>query len=249
MKDLRWQVSIGVILVTLSAVLYLIHFAIFHDAEHIWIYLLGDIAFIPIEVLLVTVIVHQMLDRREVRQKLEKLNMVIGTFFSVAGTELRTFLSDHDHGIITVKPSLLVTRDWEHDRFASAFRMVKSYKPQIELQIADLTALKNFLTLNEEFLIRLLENPTMLEHEDFSGLLMALFHLNEEFQKRKDFQSLPRSDLLHLRGDAIRVYILLIQQWLDYMRYLKGNYPYLFSLAMRTNPFDEHATIIVREPE
>jgi hypothetical protein len=29
------------------------------------------------------------------------------------------------------------------------------------------------------------------------------------------------------------------------MRHLKDHYPYLFSLAMRTNPFDENATASV----
>jgi len=29
------------------------------------------------------------------------------------------------------------------------------------------------------------------------------------------------------------------------MHYLQENYPYLFSFAMRTNPFDETATAIV----
>ncbi len=245
MKDLRWQITIGISLVVLSAILYLIHFIIFHDAEHIWIYLLGDIAFIPVEVLLVTVIVHQMLDRREMRQKLEKMNMVIGTFFSVAGTEILAYLSDHDPGITILRKSLLVTPDWVNEQYVSAFRQVDAYKPQIVIQAPDLAALKTFLSRNEEFLIRLLENPTLLEHEDFSDLLMALFHLDEELQKRKDFNSLPDTDLAHLRSDMTRVYTLLIRQWLDYMRYLRRNYPYLFSLAMRTNPFDEHATVII----
>jgi len=31
----------------------------------------------------------------------------------------------------------------------------------------------------------------------------------------------------------------------DYMRYMKDNYPYLFSLAMRTNPFDRKTSPII----
>ncbi len=37
----------------------------------------------------------------------------------------------------------------------------------------------------------------------------------------------------------------LIEQWLNYMRFLKDEYPYLFALAMRTNPFDREASPIV----
>ncbi|MBA7569274.1 hypothetical protein ES708_11013 [subsurface metagenome] len=36
-----------------------------------------------------------------------------------------------------------------------------------------------------------------------------------------------------------------ISEWLDYMKHLKNNYPYLFSLAMRTNPFDANASVEV----
>ena len=39
-----------------------------------------------------------------------------------------------------------------------------------------------------------------------------------------------------------RGYVLLIKEWLAYMAHLKTSYPYLFSLALRTNPFDPFAT-------
>ncbi|MDD5585217.1 MAG: hypothetical protein PHV55_09220 [Candidatus Omnitrophica bacterium] len=49
-----------------------------------------------------------------------------------------------------------------------------------------------------------------------------------------------------LSGDMKRAYQQLILRWLDYMKYLKQDYPYLFSLAMRTNPFDANAAVEVR---
>ena len=61
MKRLNWQVLLALSLIMMSVLLYLIHYAIFRDPHHIYIYLLGDIAFVPIEVLLVAVIVHQLL--------------------------------------------------------------------------------------------------------------------------------------------------------------------------------------------
>jgi hypothetical protein len=39
MKRINWQVRLGVSFIILSAVLYLIHFAIYRDAKHIFIYL------------------------------------------------------------------------------------------------------------------------------------------------------------------------------------------------------------------
>jgi hypothetical protein len=49
MKRLGWQILLGGLLVACSALLYMLHFSLFHDARHIFIYLLGDIAFLPIE--------------------------------------------------------------------------------------------------------------------------------------------------------------------------------------------------------
>jgi uncharacterized membrane protein YgdD (TMEM256/DUF423 family) len=50
----------------------------------------------------------------------------------------------------------------------------------------------------------------------------------------------------HLANDVKRAYVLLSQQWLDYMKHLKENYPFLFSLAMRTNPYDQNASSIIQ---
>ena len=53
---------------------------------------------------------------------------------------------------------------------------------------------------------------------------------------------LSEKDLEHIVGDIARAYTFLVREWLSYMHHLKDNYPYLFSLALRTNPFDETAT-------
>jgi hypothetical protein len=106
--------------------------------------------------------------------------------------------------------------------------------------------LKGFLVSKRDFLLRLLENPALLEHETFTELLRSVFHFSEELERREKVTGLPDSDYEHLAVDVNRAYTLLVQQWLDYVKYLKDNYPYLFSLAMRTNPFDQTASPFVR---
>jgi hypothetical protein len=44
-------------------------------------------------------------------------------------------------------------------------------------------------------------------------------------------------------------YWLVALEWLDYVRYLKGSYTYLFHLAMRTNPYDQTASPVVLEEQ
>ncbi|MEI6614832.1 MAG: hypothetical protein WCL37_08030, partial [Chrysiogenales bacterium] len=60
MKKYKWQLLLSTVLVVTSIGLYALHFLIFHDARHIFIYLLGDIAFLPVEVLFVTLIINQL---------------------------------------------------------------------------------------------------------------------------------------------------------------------------------------------
>lgn len=241
-----WQKNLAVFLVLLSACLYLLHFLIFKDAHHISIYLLGDIAFLPIDVLLVTLIIHRLLSEREKRTRLEKLNMVIGTFFSEVGTRLLTSFSDFDPQLDSIRKELIVTEEWSNDRFSNLSKRLAIYDFGVDIKKMDLENLRSFLLGERDFLIRILENPTLLEHEQFTELLRAVFHLMEELEHRDDMTKLPDSDYRHLANDIKRAYVLMVHQWIEYFRYLKDNYPYLFSLAMRTNPFDATASIIVK---
>jgi hypothetical protein len=245
MLDRKWTLSLAVALVALSAGLYIIHFFIFQDAHHIWIYLVGDIAFLPIEVLLVTLILHRLLEARDRKMKMEKLNMVIGTFFSTVGTHLLTYFSDHDPHMPELKKNLLISDSWSEDDFTRVGAILSRYSCEITPGEIDLAGLKAFLSQKEDFLVRLLENPLLLEHESFTSLLQAVFHLTDELQHRKDLSALPEHDRQHLAGDICRAYTFLISQWVEYMHHLKGTYPYLFSLAVRTNPFDEQASAMI----
>lgn len=246
MKRLPWTLTLGIGLVALSAVLYLFHFMVFRDAHHVFIYLIGDVAFVPIEVLLVTVIIHRLLNEREKRTRLEKLNMVIGAFFSEVGTKLLTFLSDFDPRLSDIRRSLVVSDDWSHEEFRGVNRRLRGYEYGVEIQKVNLETLRDFLMDKRDFMLRLLENPNLLEHESFTELLRGVFHLTEEVTSRDDVTQLPDTDYAHLAGDIKRVYVRLVYTWLDYMEHLKNNYPYLFSLAMRTNPFDLEASPVVQ---
>jgi len=246
MRRWDWQIKLGIVLIILSAIVYFVHYLIFRDPHHIFIYLIGDIAFVFFEVLLVTLIIHRLLGEREKRNRLEKLNMVIGAFFSEVGTELLTFFSDFDPKLDEIRKELVVTSSWTDQEFNKVSKHLKNYDYGIDIQKMSLDDLRTFLTAKRDFLLRLLENPNLLEHEKFTELLRAVFHLTEELGSRKSTRDLPDTDYAHLAGDIKRAYVQLVHQWLDYMRHLKDNFPYLFSLALRTNPFDQQASPIVK---
>ncbi len=244
-RFLNWQIILGIILVAFSTMLYYIHYLIFRDAHHIFMYLISDIAFLFIEVLIVTLILHKLLTAHEKRSMMKKMNMVIGAFFSEVGTELMRKLCAFDGSAAVMGRHMMVTKDWTKKQFAKMSRAAKEHTCSVDCKKADVVALKEFLAAKRGFLLMLLENPNLLEHETFTNLLWSVFHLTEELANRTVFNSLPQTDYDHLAGDIRRAEGLLISEWLAYMAHLKSDYPYLFSLAVRTNPFDPNASAIV----
>lgn len=245
MKRSVWPVVVGLSLLAVSAAVYLIHYAVFHDWHHIFIYLVGDLAFLPIEVLLVTLILHGLLTHREKRSRLVKLNMVIGTFFSEVGTDLLKSFSAADPASDDIRRHLVVKKDWSGRDFQHAASSIRRHPVKLQVLPDRLQHVRDFLLAKRDFLLRLLENPNLLEHETFTDLLWAVFHLTDELARRADLASLPESDRQHLGGDMERAYGVLIAEWLAYVQHLRKAYPYLFSLAIRTNPFDPQASPVV----
>jgi voltage-gated potassium channel len=187
-----------------------------------------------------------LLNRREKEIRMEKMNIIIGVFFSEAGTELLTYFIGCDPLIDNISRNLAITNDWTSKEFLSARNTIKNYSYEIDRTRVDYDILHKFLQEKSSLFLRLMENQNLLEHESFTELLRAILHLKEEFLSRDDFRTLPEADLKHLAGDMKRVYSMLSPQWLDYMRYLKDNYPYLFSLAVRMNPFNMQRSPVVK---
>jgi len=246
MKKMRWEIWVGIVLLALFVALYVVHYLIFKDVHHIFIYMLGDIAFLPLEVLLVTLIIHKMLTAKEKRGVLEKLNMVIEVFFNEVGTKLIQKFAEFDDKIDSVRKYLIPQDVWLLKDFRQAKKNVKNYEGIIDSKHYDLESLRVFLVERRDFLLRLLENPILLEHQLFTDVLWAVFHLVDELEHRDDVRNLPDTDYDHLSGDMKRAYTRLIGGWLDYMWHLKKSYPYLFSLAVRINPFDLNAEVAVK---
>lgn len=190
--------------------------------------------------------IESMIDDRERKSRLEKLNMIIGIFFSEVGTKILKTMSEQDPSIDEIRSALIVTNNWSDADFKKARLVLENHTCNIDCCSLSMEELHSFLRSQKGFLLTLLENPQLIEHDSFTPLLQALYHLTEEMMARDNLCSLPGADGAHLSGDLNRVYRLLIMEWLTYMQYLKHNYPYLFSLAMRKNPFDKNASVVVQ---
>jgi len=241
----RWELVFGIGLIVLAALLHYSHFLVFGEVSPLLSFLGKKIAFVPLEVLFITLIFHRLLGMHERSMLKKKMNMLSGAFFSEVGSDLIGIL----HRAASIDPEkaqkIAVRDSWTKKDFDRAIREIPGMTITMNADLSILHALRELLTAKRQYLILLLGNPNLLEHESFSDMLWAAFHLSDELSRRPDLESLPRSDIAHLENDARRVYVELLLEWLSHLAHLKKAYPYLFSLEMRTNPFDPDSSVVV----
>ena len=173
--------------------------------------------------------------------------MVIGTFFSEVGLELLERFSDFVENSDDLEKELEISPSWDRKQFDKAKSCAQDFSYTIHLDKTGLVELRDFLREKHTFLLRMLENPNLLENENFTDFLWAVFHLYEELNFREDLTNLPDSDYSHIKGDLKRAYSQIVKEWISYTLHLKENYPYLFSLASRINPMNPHASAVVAQ--
>jgi len=238
LKKSDWRVKFSIFLVISSVLLYSFHYFVFRDAYYLFKVLVGELAFIPIEVLLVTLVIDRVVKEREMEGLIEKLNLIIGIFFSEVGTNILKYCTSIDPHVDEIASFLLVKPSWEERDFKKALVKCENYNYEIEFHKVDLENMKEFLLSKREFLLKLLENPNLLEHETFTHLLTAVFHLEDELSSR-NLSELHDEEKEHLEVDIKRVYEASVSQWVLYMKHLKKTFPYLFVTAVSNNPFNK----------
>ncbi|MGD0780603.1 MAG: potassium channel family protein [Dehalococcoidales bacterium] len=195
---------------------------------------------------ILTNIAERLLHRRQRDMHHQRLNMLIGVFFTEVGNELLRIFTGFDPNIDGIRQDFKVAAQWTEKEFTNLRKRLHGYEHTIDNTTLDLDMLHRYLKEKGDLLIRQLENADLIENETFTELLWAVVHLRDELAARSTLARLPESDTIHLANDVKRAYVLLTRQWLEYMVHLKNRYPFLFSLAVRTNPFVENPSAIVK---
>jgi len=195
---------------------------------------------------LLTSAAQWLIQRQQYGMHKHRLNMLIGVFFTEAGNQLLHTFTRFDPNITGVRKDFLVTAQWSAAEFEQLKKRLKAYEHTIDPTRLDLEEMHRYLNVRGDLLVRQLENADLIENENYAELLWAVVHLRDELAARPSFTNLPAMDIAHIANDVKRVYSLLTLQWIDYMQYLKNRYPFLFSLALRTNPFVENPSAVVK---
>ena len=251
-ERISWKVKFSILMVVLIIIIYGSNYLVLGDAEHIISYIWTHLGFIPVDILLVAFLLDEIIEKKEKESMLEKLDMLMSTFFSEVGNELITQLSSVNK-YNTNTENLKSIKNWDEKDYDNKLAELKDVSIDFS---ADLTPeqreefLENLRTLlvnKREFIINLINNPNLLEKEEFTGLINAILHLDEELEHRTDLALVNDTDFGHLNGDMQRVYNKLVYEWVYYLKYLYKHYPYMIALIIRTNPFDETAEVYVKE--
>lgn len=249
LKDLTWEIRLACLLIAVSVIVYAVKFLFFGDngASNTLSYIFNSLGFLPINILIVTLIINRLLTMRAKREQQEKTRMIIGLFFSEMGDILLRKMIQWDKSPEMLRENMQVINTWTKGQYAAAKDHASRLCTRTVPSPDDLNEIRELFMKNHNFLLRLIENPVLLEHNTISKLLQDLFHLGEELASRDDFHTLPVTDLAHLTGDVNRVYCQLTTGWLEHMEYLSRNYPYLLSLCLRKSPFQLENRVVVTE--
>ena len=249
-KRMSWKVKFSILMVALIIIIYGTNYLVLGDAEHIISYVWTHLGFIPVDILLVAFLLDEIIEKKEKEAMLEKLDMLMSTFFSEIGNELISQLSAANK-YKTDTENLKSIKNWDQQDFDNKLAELKDksidFTADIPLEKREefLDNLRSLLVDKREFIINLMTNPNLLEKEEFTGLITAILHLDEELEHRKDLSLVTDADFAHLNGDMQRVYNKLVHEWVYYLKYLHKHYPYMIALIVRTNPFDKDANVYV----
>lgn len=248
----RWKIKFSLLMVVLIIIIYGSNYLVLGDAEHIISYIWTHLGFIPVDILVVAFLLDEIIERKEKEAMLEKLDMLMSTFFSEVGNELISQLSAVNKYNVNTE-NLKSIKNWDQKDFENKLAELKGTSTDFRADVSPeereefLENLRELLVNKREFIINLINNPNLLEKEEFTSLINAILHLDEELEHRKDLALVNETDFGHLNGDMQRVYGKLVYEWVYYLKYLHKNYPYMIALIIRTNPFDENADVYVKE--
>lgn len=245
MKRLKFNRMIMLVLIILTVLFFGLQQLIFRNFQETLYLFFQDLLFLPLQILLVTFVLNKVLESREKQERLEQINIVVSAFFSDIGTEAINTLNPLIADFTDIKKLLDMNPEWGGKEFQYTEKNIKVHKFHADIEPGSLEPLKAALLSKKAYLLQMFNNPNLLEHNTFTDMLWALYHVIDELENRPCLQSLPGSDISHLSNDIVRAYGLLVYEWVLYMKHLKFKYPYLWSLAVRKSPFAENSVIVL----
>lgn len=218
-----------IVLIGLSALIYIAQILIFHDLHTTAFYIFQDLAFVPISIAITVVAVGAIMDEHEKRDTARKTAMLKSTFFSeLGGIMMDAFLQS----VRCDEKLLAIITDQEASSLEKKHEMINEMKVELDFNKELYTVITHIVEANKTQLLVISSNPLLLEQECFTQLLWSIFHISDEFRLRGPYDHLGNGDRAHMKKDFTETFKLLLLSYADNNAYLKHQYPSYYHAAL-----------------
>ena len=235
MKPVKAKLTVKQLILLLlctSALLYAIHYLIFRDLHHLAIFGLHELAFVPLEVILVTLGLDKLVEKTHREEARSKVSIIETLYFNESGGTMLRYLTSFDPDAARLRELLQVTENWRSSDFRQAIRQLKSYPFLLDLDRIDFFGLHYHLS-------SMLENPALTQSEAFTEMIMKIYLLWEELDGRTNLYQLPEKDRNYLAELLHEIYRELTEYWLDNVYNHSIHNRFRLHRAIESNPFME----------
>ncbi len=242
MKPVKAKLTVKQLILLLlctSALLYAIHYLIFRDLHHLAIFGLHELAFVPLEVILVTLGLDKLVEKTHREEARSKVSIIETLYFNESGGTMLRYLTSFDPDAARLRELLQVTENWRSSDFRQAIRQLKSYPFLLDLDRIDFFGLHYHLSQRHEYYRSMLENPALTQSEAFTEMIMKIYLLWEELDGRTNLYQLPEKDRNYLAELLHEIYRELTEYWLDNVYNHSIHNRFRLHRAIESNPFME----------
>ncbi len=207
--------QIVILLICASVIMYAVHFLIFKNFHHIAIFFVHDIAFMPLEVILVTLFFDRIIDKAHEEENQSKLSIIETLFFNESGGHMLQYLTSFDPHSDQLAGILDVNMSWKSSDYLNARKQLKNYSFQLDVQKVDFFGLHYHLNERHAYYRNILENPALTQSSEFTELVMKIYLMWEELDCRTDLYNLDLTEKHYLGELLTEIYEELVEYWLD----------------------------------
>jgi hypothetical protein len=148
-EKISWEMKVALGLGATSLLLYLVDFVFLRDWRSLWASALTNLAFLPISVIVITLIIDRLLSVRDRSVRLERLNMLISAFFSHLGTGLLTMLAARDGKCGYLLDHFGTAEAWEGRHLRETKQHLSGHSYELSVNADDFSATSGLLFSEE----------------------------------------------------------------------------------------------------
>lgn len=225
----RHLTILSIFLLMISLILYISQVMIFRQPETTAFYIFQDLAFLPVTIAIATLVVGYLMEEHDRQERINRTRMLTSSFFTDVGNELLRILITQGHYEI---PLLLLTDECKNKTEEELKHSIEKMNFQVSWTPETEREIQNLLDAQHDSMLIITSNPALLDHEIFTDMLWAIFHLKDEMKGRAS-ENISSADQKHLESDAKRVFDLLLLDWMNHLNYMKKEYPYYYDKSTK----------------